>query len=154
MNRKITKIFSAAATAASTALLASTVATETATAATFLYTGTHAKFREAELFLTVNEWTDVSQIDYQALYSLDWELGVGNSEYILEDWDLWADRDGEGLLEVWVSEQGARGGVLEDLRNSQAASDWRRAKVPEPSSAIALGALALGAVASKLRRRS
>ncbi|MGK7900988.1 MAG: PEP-CTERM sorting domain-containing protein [Hormoscilla sp.] len=155
MDRTIKKIITAAATAAAATMSVATVATSPATAATFTYSGTDARLvgfsfenpdwnEPSDIYLDRGEVRelglrlDVFLGDSYLFFDAMWDEGSSIAVYRIENTDPYTD--------VVLDEYTIRADELDVVGATS---------VPEPSSAIALmGVAALGAVASKRRRRS
>lgn len=166
MDRTFKKIITAAATAAATMGVA-TVATSPATAATFRYTGDHPLWSAAGLAITSETASSVDELVTERGNGW-WSWEVETSDNVVGGKSLsyrstsWHRPDtvtfhflhGEDGLNFNVSRTTLREEFsLEGVVGGS--SEQPTTSVPEPSSAIALvGVAALGAVASKRRRRS
>jgi len=156
----------AAATVASTALLASTVAMETATAATFTLRNT--ELGVPDVWTIESSAESVAGLWEKIFVEESWEemvvlvngeeLDGGVSSLFLFNgrWDGWIGRIiGEKERSTLLVQFRAYGVPLRSVETTM--DDWvggDTTSVPEPSGAIALGVLGLGAVASRLRRHS
>ncbi|MGK7904204.1 MAG: hypothetical protein AB4352_22895 [Hormoscilla sp.] len=172
MNRTSKRKLIAAATAASTAaVLASTVGIETALAATFKYLDPSGRLSEtwtitSEEAETVEDlWDEILEKDFAG-----WSAKYGQEDlkfyrdrkgfYFLPKWwyGSWDDCCSLGMvvkvsgkINLWTREHFVTG---TGRRDWVAVREEGSAAVYEPSSAIALGSLGAGLVASRLRRRS
>jgi len=163
-----TNLIAAAATAASTALFATTVAMDPATAATFTLKPEPASYF-AEKWTIVSEsadsvadlWSEAGKPEIRE----GWEVLYGEESLSLEmNGVVWKGGVGGGIMYLggiyvyrgfvdWI-------GLIDEYEYGTGRGMWTVVEaetpttVPEPSDPIALGVLGLGAVASRLRRRS